>query len=223
MEAIIQETILKFEAFQSEDDAKSMAAYMKNKFVFLGIRSPQRKLLQREIINTYKNEIGERLMPICKALWNIGPREYVYFACDLLDRFKKNIKIDDIKTLEYLILSNSWWDSVDGVAPRSLGYYFQQYPEMQDDYIWKWVSSEEKWLIRSALLFQLKYKTKTDIPLLFSIIKKVSNTQEFFINKAIGWALRELSKSYSKDVLIFVETNKLSNLSRKEALKYINQ
>jgi 3-methyladenine DNA glycosylase AlkD len=125
--------------------------------------------------------------------------------------------------LEFYITEKSWWDSVDSIVPSSLGSYFIKYPEQIEHYIPKWVNSNNIWLQRAAILFQLKYKNKTDVIMLFSIVEQLKGGKEFFVNKAIGWALREYSKTNPLLISDFVLNQKLSNLSQREALKIINK
>ena len=101
--------------------------------------------------------------------------------------------------------------------------HFKRFPELIPQYTEKWMASGNFWLQRTALLFQLKYKKETDVELMFDLIKRLACEKEFFIRKAIGWVLREYSKTDSQAVIYFVENNQLSNLSKKEALKVINR
>ncbi len=125
------------------------------------------------------------------------------------------------KELKYLIISNSWWDSIDFISPKLVGYVFKTYPELIPTYTDKWIESDNFWLQRSAILFQLKYKQNTDFELLKSIILRLNTEEEFFIRKSIGWALREYSKTNPKAVKDFIENNELKPLSAKEGLKFI--
>ena len=211
-----------FETNANPDDSAPMERYMKNHFRFLGLKSPVRKDLQKEFIKKAKLLPDKEFVDLIRLLWNQPYREYQYTACDLLDRNKKKIPLNYVTEFEWLITTKSWWDSVDGIVPRSLGYYFLNYPEQIEKHIPRWVSQKNIWLQRAAILFQLKYKEKTNTELLFEVILELMNTNEFFVNKAIGWALREYSKTNPKEVAIFVAANKLSNLSRREALKVIN-
>jgi len=154
-------------------------------------------------------------------LWDLPEREYQYVAIGYLRKFSKKWDRDFIDLFEQLIISKSWWDSVDGIASWLVGEHFKRFPEMRDEYIDKWMESENIWLQRVCLLFQLHYKEKTDEMLMGSVIMSLNGSKEFFINKAIGWILREYSKTDSQAVINFVENNKLSNLSKREALKWL--
>jgi len=213
---------LEFEKNANPENVKPMAAYMKHHFDFLGLKSPIRRELQKSFMKEASKLSWDDFAALIQLLWNQPFREYQYAAAELLDKNKKKIPLDYIADFVWLITTKSWWDSVDSIVPRSLGFYFQKFPKQIDVYIPKWIESENIWLQRAAILFQLKYKEKTNEALLFDIVKKLKNGNEFFVNKAIGWALREYSKTNPKEVAIFVAANKLSNLSHREALKVIN-
>ena len=126
-----------------------------------------------------------------------------------------------IGLFEQLIITKSWWDSVDGLASWMVGEHFKRFPHQRDQYIDKWMKSGNMWLQRTCLLFQLGYKDKTDEILMGSIIMSLNGSKEFFIDKAIGWILREYSKTDFQAVINFVDNNELSNLSKREALKWL--
>ena len=159
---------------------------------------------------------------ITEELWAKSQREFHYFAIDLNRRYIKKIEFEDIHLFEKMIVNNSWWDTVDFIANKLIGTYFKTFPELRIPYTQKWIASNNIWLQRSALLFQLKYKNDIDTNLLSSTINVLLGSKEFFINKAIGWILREYSRTNPSWVLDFVSKTDLSNLSKKEALRLIN-
>ena len=120
-----------------------------------------------------------------------------------------------------MIINKSWWDTIDFVSPKILGKYFEIYPEEIEKTIQKWLNSNNIWLQRSCLLFQLKYKNKLNKFLLKKIINSLSNSNEFFINKAIGWILREYGKTNKNWVINFIKETDLNKLSVREGLKYL--
>ena len=122
-----------------------------------------------------------------------------------------------------MIITKSWWDTVDRIASRLVGFYFREHKELIEPYTEKWMYYGNMWLQRTALLFQLKYKKETDTDLLFGYIQALAESPEFFIQKAIGWALREYSKTAPKTVKQFVDSTLLAPLSKREALKIINK
>ena len=125
------------------------------------------------------------------------------------------------KLYEELITTKSWWDTVDGLAANQVGEHFQRYPELRGKCTKRWMASGNIWLQRTCLIFQLRYKKQTDFELMKSFIIPLAGSKEFFIRKAIGWALRQYSKFEPARVIDFVESQPMSHLSKKEALKLI--
>ena len=126
-----------------------------------------------------------------------------------------------IKLIENLIVTNSWWDSVDVVAKYLLGDYLQQFPNETYEVIERFSNSNNMWLNRSAIIFQLSYKEKTNFDLLKSECEKHKESKEFFIQKAIGWALRDYSRFNPNGVAEYVNSTNLKSLSQREALRNI--
>lgn len=120
-----------------------------------------------------------------------------------------------------MVVQKTWWNTVDYIAANLIGGYFQKYPEKRDIYIDKWLNSNNIWLQRCTLLFQLKYKEDLDTLLLSRCILELKDTKEFFLNKAIGWSLRQHLKVDPEWVRQFIEKTQLSNLSVREGSKYI--
>ena len=133
--------------------AEGQAAYMKNKFKFLGIKSPLRKELQKPFLLLSGLPEKEEIHKIVKTLWQKPEREFQYFAQELLQKSNKQFEKKDILLFEELITHKSWWDTVDFIASNVLGSYFVKFPELREKYIKKWIASNNMWLQRSALLF----------------------------------------------------------------------
>ncbi|MFF2484690.1 DNA alkylation repair protein [Paenibacillus sp. NPDC058071] len=212
------------ERFREQADAEqasAMEAYMRNLFPFLGIRGPERTALARSIWKELGVPKGEQLVETALALWRLPEREFQYTAIELLDKHAKKAERGHVDVLELLVTDKSWWDTVDLIASRLVGTYFVRYPDAVDAYTSRWIESDSMWLRRTALLYQLKYKEKTDTAKLFAYIDRCKEENEFFIRKAIGWALREYAKTDENAVRRFVEDTALSPLSRKEALKHL--
>lgn len=202
--------------------AISMENYMKNNFSFLGIKTEERRAIFKENYEKYKSEIKANFRTIAWELFNKNEREFHQCAIDLLVKeFKKNYVLEDIKLIENLIITNSWWDSVDVVAKYLLGGYLQQFPNETYDVIERFSNSNNMWLNRSAIIFQLSYKEKTNFDLLKSECEKHKESKEFFIQKAIGWALRDYSRFNPSGVLEYVNSTNLKPLSQREALRNI--
>jgi 3-methyladenine DNA glycosylase AlkD len=152
-------------------------------------------------------------------------RELHYLAQELLGKVanKQINEKEDILFLEYLVLNNSWWDSVDFIAPKLMKIYFDKFPEERNKKVEGWIASENIWLQRSAVLLHLKQKEGVDLPFMFQTILRLNDTKEFFVDKAIGWVLREHSKKRKTEIQAFVDKHgsKLSNLSIREGSKYL--
>lgn len=205
---------------KNNERSVSMAAYMKNKFIFLGIPKPEREHLQRPIIATARQAAYIDWKYVFQ-LWDLPEREFQYFAMDYMCAVKNLLEKEDINKLEILITRKSWWDTIDSLAANIVGAMCTKYPELIESHIIHWAESENLWLVRVAILFQLKYKNLTNTEMLKQIIQKNSDTKEFFINKAIGWILREYSKTNKAWVKLFLESNHLHPLSIREGSKYI--
>jgi len=208
---------------RNEKLALPMAKYMKNKFPFLGIKTPERKKLFKDFIAENGYPTQENLNEIVLQLWELPEREFQYTAQGILVRFVKKLSLETIDLIENLLIRKSWWDTVDLLSSKIVGPHFTRYPQLRESFVTKWMHSKNIWLQRTCLLFQLNYKDRTDFQLLFSLIKELNGSKEFFINKAIGWILREYSKTDAESVIDFVESQKLAPLSRREAYKWLKK
>ncbi|WP_196890261.1 DNA alkylation repair protein [Aureivirga sp. CE67] len=211
----------KFKSVSNEEIALQQKAYMKNLFSFFGVKSPQRKEIQKFYFKKENLPSKEEAKKLVSELWKQPERECQYFAQEYYLKFKKDFSEDDILFFEELVLTKSWWDTVDFIAANLVGSYFLKFPEKRKEITSKWLASENIWLKRTAILFQLKYREKTDTELLENAIHLSNGTKEFFLNKAIGWALRNYSKTNPIWVKEFIEKTELSNLSVKEGSKYL--
>ncbi len=203
--------------------AKPMAAYLRNQFSSLGIKIPLSAELQRGYYLEHGLPALTELEPILRDLWALPEREFQYVAVGLLGKFEKQLPPEFITTLEDLIVTKSWWDTVDSIAAGAVGVHFQRYPEIRSQTLPRWRASDNFWLRRTCLLFQLNYKKATDFPLLCEIICENLGSKEFFINKAIGWALRQHSRLDAQAVRDFVAQTPLQPLSAREALKWLEK
>jgi 3-methyladenine DNA glycosylase AlkD len=216
-------------AFQKNnhpENALAMAKYMRNHFTFFGIKTEDRRLIFKTLCkeNSKENskEIAENPRVLALELYSKTQRELHYCAIEILiKQLKGNYKKEDIQLIEKFIVTNSWWDSVDTIAKYIVGEYLLEFPLETENVIERFSNSENMWLNRSAILYQLGYKQKTNFDLLQSECEKHKNSNEFFIQKAIGWALREYAKTNPKAVKNYVGNTNLKPLSRKEALKNI--
>jgi 3-methyladenine DNA glycosylase AlkD len=212
-----------FTANTNPENAFAMAKYMRNNFPFFGIKTEERRRIFKEIWKENKNEVAENAREIALELFSKSQREFHYCAIEILVKeLKGNYKKDDIQLIEKLIVTNTWWDSVDTIAKYILGEYLLEFPLETENVIARFSKSENMWLNRSAILFQLNYKQKTNFDTLKVECNKHKMSKEFFIQKAIGWALREYAKTNPEAVKNFVANNNLMPLSIKEALKNSN-
>lgn len=205
---------------QNSKKAKEMSAYMKNKFEFLGVDSKSRKIVENNIFKEYKKTeyIDFNFIDKC---FKSKYREFQYCAIDYLSLKKKYLNKINIEKLKEYILTKSWWDSVDGFH-RIIGDIALR-DESVNSILLEWSLDDNFWLRRIAICHQLLRKNNTNTNLLEEIIINNLNQNEFFINKAIGWVLRDYSKTNSKWVIDFINKHKdnMSNLSIKEASKYL--
>lgn len=210
------------EDYRNPDLTRQMESYMKDNFAFAGINSPTRKRLVKDIFKD-KKWSRESLLEFAELCWEAEWRELQYIAIDLLTKNRKIMILEDIAFIEKLIISKSWWDTVDGLAVNIMGYLLRLDMETRMKYLESWCNSNNIWLKRTAVLHQLKYKKEVDIEILVYTIDCAKGTREFFLNKAIGWMLREYSKTNPAYVEAFVEDSDLSALSKKEALKHLSR
>ena len=216
----ITELIALFHSHANTELAEGMARYMKYHFPYLGIQKPLRSKLEKDFVQANKIHKFDVLKGIIKELWEQPEREFQYTAIELMLKSKiwKNRKALDL--LAYCLTHKSWWDTVDILASRMVGSYFQVFPAQRDQTMENWLNGENMWLNRTTLIFQLNYKSKTDEGLLFACIEKQVDSKEFFIRKAVGWALRQYARTNSEAVYHFVDSHNLSPLSKREALKH---
>jgi 3-methyladenine DNA glycosylase AlkD len=212
-----------FEAGRNPENAYWMKKYMKNQFEFYGVKTPERKAMVKSFLKKYGMPPAGELKPVIMECWSHEYRDWQYVAISLMLEYIKKPEKDIIGLLEFMIINKSWWDTVDGIAGWLVGPLFKKYPELIDPETTRWMNSGNIWLQRSCLLFQLNYKKNTDTEILFRFIEQLSGETSFWIRKAIGWILREYSKTNPESVVKFVNSHQLSALSRKEALKVISR
>ena len=212
-----------FEHNANPAQAGPMKKYMRDQFEYLGIKTPQLRELMKQFLAENGSPPINDLDTILRDLWSLPQREFQYAATGLLSRSEKQLPARFIKTIEYMIVTKSWWDTVDTISGGTLGVHFKRFPEVREKYLAKWRLSDNFWLRRAAILFQLNYKKETDFDLLCEIIRENLDSQEFFINKAIGWSLRQYARIDPKAVKKFVKSTPLQPLSRREAMKHLEE
>ena len=215
-----------FSAHANHAHSQSMARYMRGQFAFFGIKTPTRRALSQPFLHELTALNKQRVYALIKALWEQPERECHYLALDLyLKVMNKMLSQGDMPFIEHLILTHSWWDTVDVIAPKIIPVYFDQVPKERDQRVEEWSTSGNIWLQRSALLFQLKLKEQVELAYMFQTILNLSNTKEFFLNKAIGWLLREHSKHRPVEIRDFIDQHrhKLDKLSIREGMRHLNR
>ncbi|MGN8845476.1 DNA alkylation repair protein [Bacillus sp. 522_BSPC] len=215
----VEELVKLYTQHMDRDYAEWSENYLRNQFAFLGIRTPIRRKLTKQFFREYGVPTKENLKGIIFILWERSEREYQKAALDILEKVKKELTPDDMPWLSSLLVKKSWWDTVDVLSPHIMGNLFTIYPELIAQYADQWIVDDNFWLQRSALLYQLYYKKRTDEKRLFQYILSRADSDEFFVQKAIGWVLREYAKTNPVAVRDFVSFNDLKPLSRREALK----
>lgn len=214
-----QALVATFEQNMDVERAEKMAAYLKHKFACFGIMATPRNQLFKQVLTN--SGVPQNAIEVAKELWLLPYRELHYCAIELMLKTKKQWAENTIVDFEWFVVTNSWWDSVDGIAVNLVGEYFKKWPQNKETITQKWNRDTNMWLVRTSILFQLKYKQKTDLELLSNYCLAHARQKEFFIKKAIGWALREYAKTDSEWVVDFVQQNQFQPLSVKEALKNI--
>lgn len=205
------------EAAANPEKAAGMSAYLKDQFAFLGIRKPERAALTKDFLKRKKKESVD--WEFVEACYARPQREFHYLAVDYVLLMKDYLAAEDVARIESLITRRSWWDTVD-MFNIPLGCMFLEYPQTGET-MRRWMTSGNLWLRRMSILFQLHLKDKTDTGYLTDAIESNLGSKEFFINKAIGWALREYSKTDPEWVRAFLASHALAPLSVREAGKYI--
>lgn len=219
----IKELEIAFKENSSPELAIPMENYMKNHFPFYGIKTDKRRLIFKTIWQNYQDEVKQNSREIALQLFAFKEREMHYCGIEILIKnLKKNYKLEDIQLIEKILTTNSWWDTVDTSAKYILGEYLIEFPNETTKVIQRFSDSADMWLNRSAILFQLSYKQKTNAEILFHECVKHAHSKEFFIQKSIGWALREYGRFFPNEVKEFVKKTTLKPLSTKEALKNIS-
>lgn len=210
----------KFESQKNEEQAIPMAKYLRNKFKCYGLKTQERRNVYKDVIQEDKARgiIDWEFLYLC---FQDEYRDMNYLVLDYLLAQKKSLQFDDIKKMEFFVKTNQWWDSID-VMNTIIGDIGLLDPRV-DELMLKWSTDKDFWLRRVAITHQLMRKINTNTELLEKILVNNFGSDEFFINKAIGWALRDYSKTDPDWVRNFIENHweKMSKLSIREGSKYI--
>ncbi|OJF15370.1 DNA alkylation repair protein [Couchioplanes caeruleus] len=219
---VLERLARSYEAARDPDRAVQAAAYMRDQFAFLGIASPARRALDRAVVAGLPRPTGKDLGAVAAACWEQEGREYQYFACDWLRKHAAVPGPDFLPTARALITTKSWWDTVDTLAAHFVGGLVARHPDLTTE-MDAWVEDDDMWVIRTAILHQLQYGRKTNADRLFGYCTRQAGHPDFFIRKAIGWALRQYARTDAEAVRTYLcdHGHLLSPLSIREAAKHL--
>lgn len=209
-----------YEQARDPQRAAPMAAYMRDQFPFLGIPSPAQKVISREVLAGLDRPTEGDLAAVARECWQRDEREYQYFACGLLRRHCRACSEDFLPVAAHLIVTRSWWDTVDTLAAHVVGPLVARYPQLVQATD-RWLTGDNIWLVRAAILHQLTFKESTDAARLFRYCTAQAGHPDFFVRKAIGWALREYARTDPAAVRSFVTSHqsRLAAVTVREALR----
>ena len=209
-----------FEKRANEDNAIQMAKYLRNQFVFYGLKSPARRDAYHQILKDKKKK-KQIDWDLLDQAWNDKHREMQYFVCDYLLAMEKYVSYDDLFKIEHYVRTKQWWDTIDSLM-KLYGYVGLK-DQRVDQLMLDWSKDPDKWVRRVAIEHQLLRKDRINTALLSQILENNLESDEFFINKAIGWALRDYSKTNPEWLSDFIDGNynHLAKLSITEGSKYL--
>ena len=205
------------------DTAEQQSKYMRGKFVYYGLKAPTWVAILKEIFKEHGLFDGEELLTFVRLCNDEECREMHYTGLQMLEKRIRKQPEDRIEFLEECVLTNSWWDTVDWLN-KLIGIHFKHYPELQHPTARRWIEEDNIWLQRLAIIHQLTFKEKTDWPFMQEMILRRVDSKEFFVQKAAGWALRQYSKTNSKEVVAFIDAHpELPPLAKREGLKWLSR
>ncbi|MFF7756001.1 DNA alkylation repair protein [Streptomyces sp. NPDC007971] len=221
-DAVLERLTSVYTAAADPGRALSMRAYMKDVAPFLGIPTPDRRALSRTVLTGTARPAEADCTAIALRCWRLPEREYHYFAVDYLRWHAARCSSAFLPVVRHLVTTVPWWDTVDLLAAHVVGALVAADPALTAD-MDAWITDDDLWVARTALLHQLRYKERTDTERLFGYCLLQSGHPDFFIRKAIGWSLREYAKTDPGAVRDFLarERGRFAPLTVREALKNI--
>ena len=209
--------------FADPAKAPAMAAYMKTVQPFLGVSTPMRTAMLKQMGDRFAPTDQKSYARSVLALWKLPHREERYCAITFARRYGQFISLASMPLYERMIREGAWWDFVDEIAVNLIGGVYRNHRAQTRPVIERWIDDDDMWIRRTALLSHLKHKNATDAAQLFRHCLKRADETQFFIRKAIGWALREYSKTDPRAVRAFLTKNRkrLSGLSYAEGSKHL--
>ena len=220
--AYLQKVKAYFDENGHPEIAEKQRKYMRDQFEYYGLKAPKWVPFANQMMKSEGIFRNKNLKTFVRLCFEEEHREVHYFGLQMIEKATKKEEEDFIEFLEELILTKSWWDTVDWIS-KFVGWHFQRFSNQIKPKCEEWLASENMWLQRIAVIFQRYKKYPTDEKLLFENIKRVKHIDEFFIQKGIGWALRDHSKQHPEAVLNFIKKNKIEGLAKREGLKWINK
>lgn len=212
-----------FQENGNHETAAGQMKYMRHQFEYYGLKAPIWIGLLKNIFAENGVFEGEELKIFSRQCMHDEYREINYAGLQMLEKQMKKNPEEFIDFYEELIQTNSWWDTVDWIR-KMVGVHFQRFPHLILPTTEKWMASDNIWLQRICLIFQLSYREETDFDLMKKYILQLVDSKEFFIQKGAGWALRQYSKTNGKVVVEFIKANpQLAPLTRREGLKWLQQ
>ncbi len=204
--------------------ATAMAAYMKTDMPFYGVKTPDRRPILREVLRRYPVASKSAYRKAVLVLWNLPHREEKYLAIGVAGAYTDFITMDAVPLYRKLVIEGGWWDFVDGIAADLVGRVALQERADMAPVLDRWIDDPNLWIRRSAILAQLRHKDATDQARLFTYCLQRAHEREFFIRKAIGWALRQYARTEPEAVRRFVLANRevWSGLTYREATKHLD-
>jgi 3-methyladenine DNA glycosylase AlkD len=221
-EEVLDRLVRRYDAARDPERAGPAEAYMRDQFPFLGLPAPTQRALARSVLAGLPAPGEDDLRTVALACWELDEREYQYFACDWLRAHLTVPGPGFLATISTLVTTRSWWDTVDPLATRVVGGLVRRHPELSAE-MDAWSAAEDMWLVRTAILHQLHYGAETDTDRLFGYCTRQAGHRDFFVRKAIGWALRQYARTEPGAVSSYVAAHRdqLSPLSVREATKHL--
>ena len=206
--------------------ALQQQAYIKSQMPFLGVVAPDLRITAKQVFDDHPLASEAAWLEAIAALWRGARyREERHAAIQLAGhgKYRRWLTPNAVPVLEEMVVTGAWWDFVDTLATNHFGTLLANHPKTMKPLLKRWATDDDMWRRRTAILAQLKFKTATDEVLLFYAIQASTTSPEFFLRKAIGWALREYSKSEPQVVIDYIAANagRLSGLSKREGLKVL--
>ena len=202
-----------------------MQAYMKTEMPFYGVQKPGRTEVMRHLKKEFVPQSHEEYVALVTALWDLPHREEKYLAQGVATTHEKFITPASLNLYRRFIVEGAWWDFVDETATHLIRPLVIEYPTDVWPVVDQWIEDPDMWLRRTAVICQVGAKESTDEQRLFAYCRRTMSEKEFFIRKAVGWALREYAKTNPDSVARFVAEfrDDMSGLSFREATKHISE